>query len=272
MNRRILLHIGSPKCGSTFLQRALLDSRKALAAVGVNYPAPGGTHPGNAGEMAEMDAAAFEALFEGRMRTAILSHEDLFAQARRGESLQAFAEATGTEVQVLAFLRPFSEFVFGDYSQFMKQHFERFLKARDPYDGRGFEQFAVDRANRLSPLVYFRKWQARFPDTPLMIRSHRTIRETLTPWLNGADVSWEVPRDQTNPSLRMIDCDRLARAMRDASVPPAQVRDQFRAAFHRTGDPDPGRSAERTAWIEAIFSTQNEGLMTEFGYDNRRQR
>ena len=50
MKRRILLHIGSPKCGSTYLQRALLQNRDRLAAHGIRYPHDGGEHPGNAAQ------------------------------------------------------------------------------------------------------------------------------------------------------------------------------------------------------------------------------
>ncbi len=276
MTRRIVLHIGSPKCGSTFLQQVLLNNRAALAAAGVVYPHAGSGHPGNAATLDLWTRQDFETAFRsdpetgGRLvHTVILSHEDLFAQPRRGESLQALAEATGVQVQVVAFLRPFSEFIFGDYSQFMKQYFERFLAARLPYEGRGFEQFTVDRANRLAPLSYFRKWQLRFPDVPLMLRPHNAIRAAIEPFIAGAVLDWNVPRNMTNPSLRMTDCDALAAMIRDPAISAETVRSAFHAAFHKVSEPDPGRTAERMAWIEAIFSQQNAELLEEFGFDNR---
>ena len=39
---RTVLHIGSPKTGTTTLQRCFLASEKALDAVGVLYPKPPG--------------------------------------------------------------------------------------------------------------------------------------------------------------------------------------------------------------------------------------
>ena len=33
--------------------------------------------------------------------------------------------------------------------------------------------------------------------------------------------------------------------------------------------PDAGKTAERRAWIEALFARQNEELLKEFGFDNR---
>ena len=48
MTRRIILHFGAPKAGSTFLQRVLLQNTDRLAAAGVAYPHDGSGHPGNA--------------------------------------------------------------------------------------------------------------------------------------------------------------------------------------------------------------------------------
>lgn len=270
MTRRIILHVGSPKCGSTFLQQAMLRNAARLERAGIRYPHDGGGHPGNAADLASLDRATLEAWFAGGIHTLVLSHEDLYGLPKRGEALARLVAEDGTEVQIVAFLRPFSEFMFGDYSQFMKQHFETFLAERTPYGGRDFEAFTARRVKTLTPAAFLRGWQRMFPARPLMLEPHSRIRpvfETLLPDHDPLD--WKVPAGQTNPSLRMEDCDRLAAAIRDPAIPATEVRQMFRDAFHRVAEPDAGRSAARRDWIETRFAPQNAALMKEFGFDNR---
>ncbi|MFZ5964879.1 hypothetical protein ACOXXX_18195 [Thalassococcus sp. BH17M4-6] len=269
MIRRLILHVGSPKCGSTFLQQGLLRNQAPLLDHGIRYPHDGGGHPGNAAEIDKLDRAGYEALFADGVHTVILSHEDLYSMARRGGPLAELVRRDGAGVHILAFLRPFSEFVFGDYSQFMKQFFERFLQDRRPYDGQSFDAFALRRVEKLQPVTFLSNWQRCFDGAPITVSGHRSIRDVVQGLL-GPDVpiDWEVPHHQTNPSLRMIDCDRIAAAMRDPSVPEDKIRALFGEAFHLAGTPDPGRSPSRIARIEAAFAAQNAALRETFGYDN----
>ncbi len=269
MTRRLILHVGSPKCGSTFLQQVLLRNQAQLLAQGIRYPHDGGGHPGNAAEIDKLDRAGYEAFFADGVDTVILSHEDLYSMARRGAPLAGRARATGTEVHILAFLRPFSEFIFGDYSQFMKQFFEEFLAKRRPYNGQSFDEFALRRVHNLKPATFLTNWQQCFGAARVTVDSHRAIRPVLSR-LVGPDLplDWDVPRYMTNPSLRMVDCDRLAAAMRDPSRPDAEIRDLFHAAYHTTDTEDPGRTEARIALIETAFAPQNHALFEAFGYDN----
>lgn len=268
--RKIILHIGSPKCGSTYMQRVLLKNADTLRQQGINYPAPPGTHPGNAANLAEITSETLMAKFDGGMHCVVLSHEDLYSLPKRGQPLSKITREAGIEVQVVAFLRPFSDFVFGDYSQFMKQFFERFLAERNPYDGRDFRTFAQRRIDGMQPAKYLRAWTRLFPKLPLRLESHRNIRLTLDMILGyPTSVDWDVALHDTNPSLRMQDCEDIAAAMRDATCSDDTIRDMFRAAFHRTRDPDPGRSVDHIRWLEQGFSKQNRALLDEFGFDNR---
>ena len=270
MTRKIILHIGSPKCGSTYLQNVMLQNAEALLAHGARYPKGQEGHPGNAAGLADITREETEAMFDGGVHTVILSHEDLYSLSKNGRALAEIAAETGIEVQLLAFLRPFSDFVFGDYSQFMKQHFESFLAARSPYGGRDFEAFARRRIDNMSPATYLRNWSRLFPDHPLFLDSHRNIRQ-VSEYLLGypAGLDWEVPLSKTNPSLRMEDCDQIAAAMRDPDRPDEEIRDMFRAAFHHTQEPDAGRSRARIDWLEEQFRPQNAALLEQFGFDNR---
>ncbi|TCP60230.1 hypothetical protein EV663_11116 [Rhodovulum bhavnagarense] len=270
MTRRIILHIGSPKCGSTYLQKVLSQNAEALGSVGIRYPAPAATHPGNAGDLQTITRERLESYFAGGIETVVLSHEDLYSLPGRGDALAALAAEDGAEVQIVAFLRPFSEFLYGDYSQFMKQHFEQFLATRNPYDGRSFREFCERRVKTLNPAQFLRNWQKRFPSVPLALDSHRAIRPVLERLLGEIPaMDWTVRRHETNPSLRMEDCDRIVAAMRDLDRNAKDIRDMFRTAFHMTAEPDAGKTEARTAWIEAAFARQNAAILDEFGYDNR---
>lgn len=270
--RRVLLHIGAPKCGSTYLQRVMLRNAATLEASGIRYPHDGSHHPGNAANLGAIDSEALDRHFSGGIHTLIYSHEDLFSAPRQGAALARLAAISGTRLQIIAFLRPFSEIVFGDYSQFMKQHFESYLAARKAYDGQDFETFVEARRRVLTPVSFLDRWQALTPDLPLRLTHHRKIRAVMED-LIGADVrlDWKVPPSEVNPSLRMEDCDRLVELLHDPSADDGLIRDEFKSAFRRTGEPDAGRSTARAALIEARFASEIKGLKKAFGFDNRPQ-
>ncbi|MEH6645908.1 hypothetical protein [Sulfitobacter sp.] len=272
MKRRIILHIGSPKCGSTYLQQVMLQNRDALARRGIRYPHDGGGHPGNAAHLTNIDRETLAEYFSGGIHTVVLSHEDLYSMTKRGEALAVLTREEGIVVQVIAFLRPFSEFIYGDFSQFMKQYFDTFLAERAPYGGRDFEAFAQRRITTLKPANYLCNWQTLFPDCPLILSGHRGIRPVMNRLFGTLvceQLDWTVDKTLSNQSLRMQDCDRIAAAMRNSAVPDKLIRDMFIKAFHHVSDPDAGRTPERTAWLESQFTSQNAELMKLFFFDNR---
>lgn len=276
-DRRIILHVGSPKCGSTYLQKVLLNNATRLEAQGCRYPhpEPGSTHsghPGNAAHLEKLDQTRIESLFAGDIHTVLLSHEDLYCPPKSSAALRTLTGRMGIELQVVAFIRPFSDFIFADYSQFMKQFFEIYLKARAPYDGLDLLGFAESRARAITAARFLRAWD-RHSSSPLILASHRQIRPVYQNLL-GPDVAldWTLPRGAANPSLRVEDCDAIAAAMRDAGRPSREIRQMFKAAFHTTHLPDAGRSPARITHIEALFAGENRALQHHFGYDNRAPR
>jgi len=267
--RRLFLHVGSPKCGSTYLQRVLLNNQDKLLKHRVAYPHDGGVHPGNASNLETFTPEKIEHLF-AEADTIFLSHEDLFARSALAKSLATACLEKGVQVQVIVFLRPFSEFIFGDYSQFLKQYFETFLRNRTAFDGRNFEQFAVDRARNLNIVGYLKGWRSMFPESPITLGKQKEIRNVIEPLINVPHLSWDVRREHANPSLRMFDCDCIVKAINDKNIPKADVTNLFKQAFHNTQEHDLGKSTSRISWIEALFAHQNEKLLLEFGFDNRR--
>ena len=271
MKKQILLHIGSPKCGSTYFQRVMLQNQALLRDQGIHYPDGDAGHPGNAMIVPDISQEQFAKLFpDPNVHTTVLSHENLYAMPQWGKALSELAKQSGVTVRVLVFLRPFSEFLYGDYSQFMKQFFDTYLQTRKPYDDRTFESFAQRRIETLKPAGFLPKWAALFPEAPLVLESHRNIRQTFETLLGAVDgMDWTVPTALTNPSLRVSDCDDIAAAMRDLSVTPDAIKEMFQQAFHQTDLPDTGRTTARTEWLEVQFEAQNAILFEKFGFNNR---
>ncbi|MHC0052257.1 hypothetical protein [Actibacterium sp. D379-3] len=268
MSRTLILHVGSPKCGSTYLQQVMLANRGYLSENGIHYPHDGTAHPGNGLAALIMTQGRLAQIFDGH-NLVVLSHEDLFAAAGKAQSLSELTARNGITVQIVAFLRPFSQFIFGDYSQFIKQHLDRFLTEGRAFDGRTFQQFTVERSRAMSATGFLKGWQRRFPDHAPLLAHHHQIRPTLERLLGVEGMRWDLPRDQSNPSLRMEDCDRIAAAVNAGRTAPGEIRDMLRAALKQVGAPDTGRTPERIAWIEAVFQKQTDDLQTAFGFDNR---
>lgn len=170
MTRKLFLHIGSPKCGSTYLQRVMLENRRMLAQHGIVYPTPAGGHPGNGTIVPELDGEGLSALF-GNAGTVFLSHEDLFAMGGRLKRLGPLCAELGIDLVVLVFLRPFSEFIYGDYSQYLKQNIDSYIAQGAAYGGLSFEEFAVSRRSQITPVGWLKAWQ-RTTGTPLRIAHH----------------------------------------------------------------------------------------------------
>lgn len=261
---RVLLHIGAPKCGSDYLQRLCLQNRDRLARAGILYPHDGGPHPGN-GLAALRGLPAHDPGAQGL----ILSHEDLFSQAGRAAPLARSVAEKGAKVTILCAIRPFSEFLFGDYSQNLKQYFETYLALREAFGGRGFEAFAVDRSRMLNAAGFLAGWRRALPGAEMRIVPHRALGDALADWVGELPLDRAVPPARTNRSLRMADCDRIAAMINDPQVPKRDVERAFRAAFEPRPGPDPGRTPERVRWIEALFANQNARLREAFGVDNR---
>jgi len=263
--RRLIVHVGAAKCGSTYLQRVLGGNRDLLAAHGIAYPAPQAGHPGNGAELGRLGHRKLETLF-GTATTLILSHEDLLPAWESMTHLPDSCAALGAEMTVLAALRPFSDIVFGDYSQHMKQHFEAFLAAGQAYDGLGFEDFAVRRRERMAPRAWLHGWQA-LSARPLVIVRHDALRDAVGALLGPLPIDWHVNRHKVNRSLRVADCEDIARAIA-AGLDPRWIEEMRRLAFATADLPDPGRTPERRRWIEALFRDDCDRIAAEFGFDN----
>lgn len=266
--KRLLLHIGAPKCGSTYFQRVMQKNRESLAAHRMSYPAlEQGGHPGNGAGFAGLTEAQLADLFADADHV-ILSHEDLLPMASKAKGTAERLEILDVDVCIVAFLRPFSAFAFGDYSQFIKQNLDRDIEMGVAFDGRSFEEFVVARHQHISVPGWLKAWQRLFPRKPLVLASHKEMRAVFERETGIRDLNWNIPHDVTNPSLRMTDCADIVHAINTGMGKP-HIHAMLRAALKQTKLPDPARSAAHIKWIEALYAKQNETLLDAFGFDNR---
>ena len=200
--------------------------------------------------------------------TVVLSHEDLFAIGARQAEIGNFCRAEGVQMTVLVFLRPFSEFIYGDYSQYLKQNIEKYIANGAAYDGQSFEEFAVWRRSQITPSGWLKAWQ-RVTDQPLLLSHHRQIKSTMQALLGDPPLNWEIDKSASNPSLRVTDCEDIAEAISNG-IPGQKIIDMYKLSYSKVSLRDAGKTVERTKWLEALFKAQNEKILEDFNFDNRR--
>jgi hypothetical protein len=119
LSRKVLLHVGTPKTGTSYLQDVLFRNREVLAAAGIAYPAA--RHDSHflaaldlmqlpwGGLQSEAIGAWDELAREVREHdgTAIISHEILATASRAqiGRALESLGHGTGTEVHLVLSVR-----------------------------------------------------------------------------------------------------------------------------------------------------------------------
>jgi hypothetical protein len=117
--RRVLLHVGTPKTGTSYLQDVLFRNRRTLETAGIRYPAD----RFDAHFLAALDLmrlpwggleteaiGAWDRLAEqvrGHRGTSVISHEILAAASRSqvGRALESLGHGAGTEVHVVLSVR-----------------------------------------------------------------------------------------------------------------------------------------------------------------------
>ena len=123
MSRKVLLHVGTPKTGTSYLQDVLFRNREVLAAAGIAYPASrhdshflaaldlmqlpwGGLQAEAIGAWDDLAGQVREAFAAGAT-TAIISHEILATASRAqiGRALSSLGHGDGVEVHLVLSVR-----------------------------------------------------------------------------------------------------------------------------------------------------------------------
>ncbi|MFC6344876.1 hypothetical protein ACFP8W_23040, partial [Nocardioides hankookensis] len=119
MSSRVLLHVGTPKTGTSYLQDVLLRNQRTLAAAGILYPADRfDAHFLAALDLMRMPWGGLEGQAVGRWDdlaaqvrkhdgTSIISHEILATASRAqvGRALTSLGHDDGTEIHVVVSVR-----------------------------------------------------------------------------------------------------------------------------------------------------------------------
>ena len=133
----LIIHIGSPKAGSSALQNFMLNNRKALEKLGFHYPEHGIDKNGISGghgqlwvTLREGDVEGAEALLEKWLNHArkkglklVLSSESFFNQSEHLAKLfhESF-QIPPQDIRVIAFVRAPIDYLMGNHNQGIKRH------------------------------------------------------------------------------------------------------------------------------------------------------
>jgi hypothetical protein len=295
---KVVLHIGEPKTGTTFLQQVMWRNRAALAAQGVVLP---GHHPQDhfrasqdlrgiqklasdpAGSWTgEWDILASEA--KAAARVGVISHE-LFAATDAAQAERAVRSLQPGEVHVVVTVR--------DMASLLPAEWQETVKHRN---ARGWEDWLADVIDRESVAADRRRfWFWRVHDTVAIldmwsrvVPPERLHVITVPPRAKGSDLLWDrfasllevdpgtvdLSRARANASLGLPEIEFLRRLNVEL---PAEVPDWFymwsvkEVVAHKAlaARPVAGRltmPAERLEWAAGHAQTLTTGLR-ERGYD-----
>ena len=283
MTRRVLLHVGTPKTGTSYLQDVLFRNTRVLAEAGIAYPA----HRFDAHFLAALDLmrmpwggleseaiGAWDALAE-RVRahdgTSIVSHEILATASRTqvGRALASLGHGDGAEVHVLLSVRDLVRQIPAEWQENVKHRsrirYAEFLEQiRDP-----------DRATRIGswfwgvqevPDILDRWGHALPPDRVHLITVPPPGGAPELLWkrfsqafgLDGLDL--DLHAERSNPSLGVPETALLRRinATVAGDLPPADYRPLVRELLahqtlsQRTGSPRLALPPELHPWVAEL--------------------
>lgn len=265
MSKRVLLHVGTPKTGTSHLQDVLFHNRLRLVVHGIHYPA----HRFDAHFLAALDlmrlpwggleheaVGAWDALAERVRRTpgtAIISHE-ILAAASRSQAARAVESLGDAELHLVLSVRDLVRQIPAEWQENVKHRsvvsYARFLEMiRDPQrPGRIASWFWS--VQEIPDIIA--RWA---PDLP----PERVHLVTVPPAGADPDLLWErfveafglggfdldVSTERHNPSLGVPETALIRRINRAANalVPPADYRPLVRELLahqtlaQRTGSP-----------------------------------
>jgi hypothetical protein len=290
MTAKVLLHVGTPKTGTSYLQDVLFRNRELLSESGIAYPATrhdghflaaldlmqlpwGGLQAEAIGAWDALAAQVRAALSSGS-GTAIISHEILATASRTqiGRALESLGHGDGTEVHLVLSVRDLVRQIPAEWQENVKHRaqlsYGAFLdQLQDP-----------ERATRIGAWFWgvqeipdiLDRWGQELPP-------HQVHLVTVPPpggapellWkrfsqafgLDGIDLDLEGERH--NPSLGVPETTLLRRINRraDAELPPADYRPLVRELLahqtlsRRTGSPRLALPPDLHPWVQGISAS-----------------
>lgn len=297
MSERVILHVGTPKTGTSFLQDVLFRNRETLAADGLHYPADRFDEhflaaldlmqlPWGGLQLEAVDA--WEKL-AGRVReaegTSIISHE-ILARATRQQAvtaLESLGHGSGTEIHLVLSVRDLVRQVPAEWQENIKHRavlsFEEFLTGlRDPERDHPIASWFWG-VQELPAILD--RWGADLPP-------ERIHLITVPPAGGPPDVLWkrfshvfhldgrelDHTPERANPSLGVPESALIRRINQAVNevVPPAAYRPLVRELLahqtlsQRTGSPRLSLPPDHLEWIQGL-SHDWVGELARRGYD-----
>ena len=296
MSRRVLLHVGTPKTGTSHLQDVLFRNREALREQGVLYAA----HRFDAHFLAALDlmqlpwggledeaVGAWDALaeqvraFDG---TAIISHE-ILATASRNQAERALSSLghPDTEVHIVLSVRDLVRQIPAEWQENVKHRRElpyaQFLEqvrdpARDSAIGAWFwgVQEIPDILDRWAPDIPPER--VHLVTVPPAGGSPEVLWQRFSRTFGLDELDLDVEPERANPSLGAPETTLVRRINQKANkiVPPAAYRPLVRELLahqtlsRRTGSPRLTLPPEDHDWVTALQQKWTD-LIRARGYD-----
>jgi hypothetical protein len=294
--RRVLIHVGTPKTGTSYLQDVLFLNRDGLAARGILYPAD----RFDAHFLAALDLmrltwggleaealGAWDAMAEKVRRhsgTAIISHEILAtaSRAQAGRALESLGHGDGTEVHVVLSVRDLVRQIPAEWQENVKHRhvltYGAFLdRIRDP-----------ERKSRIATWFWgvqelpdiLNRWGHDLPPERIHLvtvphggpKNLLWKRFSVAFGLDGLDLDLEAER--ANPSLGAPETALVRRINRAANreLNPGDYRPLVRELLahqtlsRRTGSPRLALPPDARAWADELSRTWVAELRQR-GYD-----
>ena len=288
--RRLVLHIGYPKTGTSTLQRFLFTHRARLSELGVLYPMPeADLRPAqhnlawslSTGYRFDPGSLTFENVADqlraAEQEVVVISSEDFVQRpdpASAVERVRAFAEQAGVTLDVVAFVRPQHAYINSLYTQRTKffnepRRFRPFVKRAVNFPlldySAHLEMWDRPPAMRLIPLPFTPDRLA--PSLESVFCEAAGLADRLAELLGDA----EQPRMNTAPGPLTVEvCRRIARYVQRTyggcrDVEPARhsalSRDVIEMATRVTGEDAPpfnGLDNDLRERIDEGFATSND--------------
>jgi hypothetical protein len=290
MSRKVLLHVGTPKTGTSYLQDVLFRNREVLTAAGITYPAMrpdahflaaldlmqlpwGGLQTEAIGAWDDLAQQVRAALSSGS-GTAIISHEILATASRSqiGRALEALGHGAGTEVHLVLSVRDLVRQIPAEWQENVKHRaqlgYNAFLdQIRDP--GRATRIGAWFWGVQEIPDILDRWGQELPPEQVHLVTVPPPGGAPEVLWkrfsqafgLDGIDLDLEGERH--NPSLGVPETTLLRRINRraNAELPPADYRPLVRELLahqtlsRRTGSPRLALPPDLHPWVQELSAS-----------------
>lgn len=297
VSRRVLLHVGTPKTGTSYLQDVLFHNPKPLAEAGIRYPAErfdahflaaldlmrmpwGGLEAEAVGAWDRLAAAV-----RGYDGTSIVSHE-ILATADRAQverALASLGHGDGTEIHLVLSVRDLMRQIPAEWQENVKHRaalsYAEFLdQIRDP-----------ERASRIGSWFWgvqeipaiLERWGATLPPGQIHLvtvpprgGAPDLLWQRFVEAFGLTDIELDLGTDRSNPSLGAPETALVRRINRAANqeLPPRHYRPLVRELLaHRTlsaraDSPRLRLPPELADWVAEVQESWVEAVR-ERGYD-----